>query len=91
MKINKVLKNILNVILNIFSGWLCFWIFVYALFLITDRKDADDEWIAPLGYFMFVAGILVFIVPKIVLFIIKETRIIKDCVISLIVSTRKQS
>ena len=69
---NEKLRRIASIVLNAFAGWLCFWNFIYAWTFTADIKDADDEWIAPLGYFMFVAGILVFIVPKIVLFIIKD-------------------
>lgn len=74
MKTNKALKNILNVIFNVFWGLICFWDFAYALLFITDRKDAEAESFVSLGYFMFVTGILVFIVPQIVILVKRENK-----------------
>ena len=74
MNLNGILKKVLNVVLNIFGGWFIFWYFIYGLLFITDRKDAEAESFVPVGYAMFIIGIPVIIIFRIVKLIRKENK-----------------
>lgn len=74
METNRMLRNIFNVVINICGGLIGFWYFIYALLLITDRKDVEAESFVPFGYLMFIIGILVIVGFRIMQFFRKENK-----------------
>lgn len=74
MKTNKVLRNVFNVFLNIFGGWISFWYFAYSLLFITDRKDEEAESLVPFGYLMLIIGLPIMIIFRIVQLLTRENK-----------------
>ena len=68
MKYKLYIKNIIQIIFNIFTGWISFWWLGFAYIGMTEVDDLDSLWFRPYAVTMFVVGIGIIISKEIIMF-----------------------
>lgn len=67
-KLFTYLKNVCQIIISIFEGWLAFWWLGFAYIEITEVDDLDSLWLRPYAMTMFIVGIGIVISKEIIMF-----------------------
>lgn len=67
-KLFTYLKNVCQIIISIFEGWLAFWRLGFAYIEITEVDDLDSLWLRPYAMTMFIVGIGIVISKEIIMF-----------------------
>lgn len=62
------MKNIIQVIISIFMGWISFWWLGFAYIEMTEVDDLDSLWLRPYTIAMFIVGIGIVISKEIIMF-----------------------
>lgn len=68
MKYKLYIKNIIQIIISIFMGWISFWWLGFAYIEITEVDDLDSLWLRPYAMTMFIVGIGIVISKEIIMF-----------------------
>lgn len=62
------MKNIIQVIISIFMGWISFWWLGFAYIEMTEVDDLDSLWLRPYTIAMFIVDIGIVISKEIIMF-----------------------